>query len=164
MAGVPAAIPTLFGPSGRNNATTWSWAVKRYGGGALLRLAVALEAPLVRKPANFFGHLVTSADDVDIAENIARVRAKNPPQIRLDLPEEGLTRRLYEALQGHMDDASFNRHLHPDHAAISLENGTLRIETRSALIAERLEAKFLSALRVAAKRLGADRVKITPRA
>jgi hypothetical protein len=154
------ALAELF-PEGkaRNIGHTFLWAARRFGAGAWLRLAIAIEDPAVKDPIRYFGWLATTDQTIDIAPNIERLRALHPPPLKLDAPADDLGRAAAEAIAGRIGAETFNAWFDRKATRFGVFRGDLLIETESAAALRKM--RDLSAdLNAAAGVLGFEGVTI----
>jgi DnaA N-terminal domain len=73
-----------FTDARRNPLDVWEWGVDRHGWKAIIMAVVSLEDPKVLNPGGYFNWLVTTADGIDLAKNLAWL-PKHIEQQRRDL-------------------------------------------------------------------------------
>jgi hypothetical protein len=154
------ALAELF-PDGkaRNIGHTFLWAARRFGAGAWLRLAIAVEDPAVKDPIRYFGWLATTDQAIDINGNIDRLRALHPPAMKLDAPRDSFGRAAAEAIADRLGVEVYNAWFDGQATRFAVSGDTLLIETESPAALRKFES-FRDDLNAAAGSLGFEGVTI----
>ena len=159
------ALPKLFPKAGdRSISHTFLWCAQRHGAGAFTRLAVALEDPKIKNPQKYFGWLATTADDVDLTAHLERIQHKPAPEkpaaTVLDVPGDSFGDEVAREIAGLIGVPKYNSWLARKNTRYAQSREGLVIETVSSVCLDRLNNHMSAQLRVAATRLGFNRVII----
>ncbi len=157
------ALPELFPNSaGTNLGHTLRWAAQKYGIRVFEFIVVCIEDPKIRCPHKYFGKLVTSSAEIDLTTNLSRIRALNPPPVRVDLPKSRFGQMVANALLKTITVAKYSSWFNPAKVAFRHQGEALLIETTSHVIAERIETEFWPRILTAAKSIGLTTVRVRP--
>ena len=156
-----AVLPVLFPQeTAASIGHTGLWAEQRLGAAMFAAAAIAVEDPEVRRPAAYFGRLVTKAEGYDPAENLKRLRQLNPVQERrkphgCDDAERFIAK--LEALIGEWAAASW---FDPKVVTVRVSEGWSKLTPKTGFAARQIRDRFQEPLHVVAKELSLEGAEV----
>lgn len=135
----PSESPTSIGHTGL-------WAEQRLGSSMFAAIAIAVEDPDVRRPASYFGRLVTRAEGYDPTENLKRLVELNPLPIVVERHNDPLADGILDQLVECLGPGPAASWFAPGRTQFNLCDKTLVVETRSAIAATRIRNDYSDVL------------------
>ncbi len=157
-----AVLPDLFpNESAASIGHTGLWAEQRLGTAMFAAVAIAIEDPEVRRPAAYFGRLVTRAEGYDPRENLKRLAELNPAQVELERHGDPLSDRVLEGLADQIGIPAATSWFGGGRVRIGLHDSALVIETSGSFASQRIRERYLEELSAVALKEGVLKVDVT---
>ncbi|MEM7741657.1 MAG: hypothetical protein AAF225_12750, partial [Pseudomonadota bacterium] len=136
-----------------------SWAERRHGGRAALALAIAATNPKIRDKAAWLGWFATTTNPVDLEGSAEAILQARPKPIVWAASKPGsIAERAVAAFQAKAGEGPAASYL--SQASFTVEKETLVVSVPTRLAQERLDASHQSAMREAARAVGAASFRV----
>ncbi|MEE4210715.1 MAG: hypothetical protein V2I43_15795 [Parvularcula sp.] len=159
-----AALPDFF-PNDRPDSIghTGKWGAEKLGVDLFAAVAVAIEDPEVRAPANYLGRLVHPRHGFNVEMALMKLRKLNPPAVEIPRSDDQFQDEMTTAIAEEVGVEAAVSYLHPDRTTIRQEGRAVVIEVTGRMAHRRLLSEHREGVERAAMKKGLGSVVVRGR-